>query len=981
MALPNYSEFEKSNKTAYWDDAIESKIEYRPQFISNEPGNTMQAFLDRSLADCDEFIISVAFITRGGLAPLMQTLLDLEKHGVKGKILTTDYLTFTEPEALKSLLKLSNIKLKMFCCNSSTKGFHTKGYIFKKDEIISISIGSSNLTQGAIVSNKEWNTSFSTSGNGEIYKHIINDFNALWESEYAIEVNEENLSNYSTLYKENKRLEKEKARILSESKIVSVEQIKLSPNSMQIAFINKLNDMRNNGAKRALLISATGTGKTYAAAFALRDINPKRALFLVHREIILKQAQKTFKNVFGTTKTFGLYSGNVNESDRDFVFATMQTMAKHYEDFKNDAFDVIVIDEAHRSGANSYQVLLDYFKPTFWLGMTASPDRADGFDVYKTFDYNIAHEIRLQEAMKLNLLCPFHYYGITDFLVDGKNLDFEDFSNLVCDERVNSIIEKAEYFGHSGKRLKGLVFCSRTEEAEELSKKFNQRGYRTVALHSEMNAKKLNVAKIEDAKEVAIEKLESDDYDNGLDYIFTVDMFNEGVDIPQVNQVIMLRRTESPIVFIQQLGRGLRKADDKEYVMILDFIGNYDNNYMIPVALSGDRTYNKDNIRRYVREGHKVLEGASSIHFDEIARDKIFKSIDTISNIGTIIKSGYQSLKCRLGRVPSLFDFYENGNIDPLLILERNKNYYDFLLKMESSPFGEENLNDQEVAFLNYLSIILPKGTFIGGSRILYDILNNGFAINGNHISQSTISILQGSFLKKTFKIKNSDEIDIEKTEQYPLNHVEMIECADGKITANPKFVKSLDNDIFKKQVQDLIDISLCRFDSIYKKNISTENPFALYEKYSRQDVCLLLNADKDLSSTMYGKWRQNDHVCIFVTYHKAEAGEEKEYVDGKPNYADEFIDAETFLWDTQMGQDENSPYMDSVESATHKHLFVKKSDGEGFDFYYMGEFRVVNKKHATKKDNKGKERPIAKVTFTMNTPVKQDMLNYLKAN
>lgn len=981
MALPNYSEFEKSNKTAYWDDAIESKIEYRPQFISNEPGNTMQAFLDRSLADCDEFIISVAFITRGGLAPLMQTLLDLEKHGVKGKILTTDYLSFTEPEALKSLLKLSNIKLKMFCCNGSTKGFHTKGYIFKKDEIISISIGSSNLTQGAIVSNKEWNTSFSTSGNGEIYKHIINDFNSLWESEYAIEVNEENLSNYSILYKENKRLEKEKARVLSESKIVSVEQIKLSPNSMQVAFINKLNEMRSNGAKRALLISATGTGKTYAAAFALRDINPKRALFLVHREIILKQAEKTFKNVFGTTKSFGLYSGNVNESDRDFVFATMQTMAKHYEDFKNDAFDVIVIDEAHRSGANSYQILLDYFKPTFWLGMTASPDRTDGFDVYKTFDYNIAHEIRLQEAMKLNLLCPFHYYGITDFLVDGKDLDFEDFSNLICDERVNSIIEKAEYFGHSGKRLKGLVFCSSTEEAEELSKKFNQRGYRTVALHSEMNTKKLNVAKIEDAKEVAIEKLESDDYDNGLDYIFTVDMFNEGVDIPQVNQVIMLRRTESPIVFIQQLGRGLRKADDKEYVMILDFIGNYDNNYMIPVALSGDRTYNKDNIRRYVREGHKILDGASSIHFDEIARDKIFKSIDAISNIGTIIKSGYQSLKCRLGRIPTLFDFYENGNIDPLLILDKYKNYHDFLLKIEENPFGNQKLNDQEIAFLNYLSIILPKGTFINGSRILNDILNNGFAINGNHIPQSSIDILQGSFLKKTFKIKNSEEIDIEKTEKYALNHVEMIECNGSKITANSKFSNALTNDIFKKQVQDLIDISLCRFRSIYKDKIGEENPFALYEKYSRQDVCLLLDADKDLSSTMYGKWRQNDHVCIFVTYHKADAGEEKEYIDGKPNYADEFIDAETFLWDTQMGQDENSPYMESVENAKHKHLFVKKSDGEGFDFYYMGEFKVVNKKHATKKDNKGKERSIAKVTFTMDVPVKQDMLNYLKAN
>lgn len=967
MALPNYSEFEKSNKTAYWDDAIESKIEYRPQFISNEPGNTMQAFLDRSLADCDEFIISVAFITRGGLAPLMQTLLDLEKHNVKGKILTTDYLTFTEPEALKSLLKLSNVKLRMFCCNGSTKGFHTKGYIFKKDEIISISIGSSNLTQGAIVSNKEWNTSFSTSGNGEIYKHIINDFNSLWESEYALDVNEESLCNYSILYKENKRLEKEKARVLSESKIVSVEQIKLSPNSMQIAFINKLNDMRNNGAKRALLISATGTGKTYAAAFALRDINPKRALFLVHREIILKQAQKTFKNVFGTTKTFGLYSGNVNESDRDFVFATMQTMAKHYEDFKNDAFDVIVIDEAHRSGANSYQVLLDYFKPTFWLGMTASPDRTDGFDVYKTFDYNIAHEIRLQEAMKLNLLCPFHYYGITDFLVDGKNLDFEDFSNLVCDERVNSIIEKAEYFGHSGKRLKGLVFCSRTEEAEELSKKFNQRGYRTVALHSEMNAKKLNVAKIEDAKEVAIEKLESDDYDNGLDYIFTVDMFNEGVDIPQVNQVIMLRRTQSPIVFIQQLGRGLRKADDKEYVMVLDFIGNYDNNYMIPVALSGDRTYNKDNIRRFVREGHKFIEGASSIHFDEVAKEKIFKSIDEISNISKIIKASYTTLKTRLGRIPTLFDFQENGEVDPLLILSKHDNYYDFLQKMEKNPFGQKILTKQDKNILSYLSKVLAKGLIIDASNVLNDVMNNGFAINGNHLTKNTLEILHGSFLRRD-------------DENNRFNDIDLININGGKIVASKSFQSALNNDIFPSLLQDVINLSINRFESIYQKNKS----FVLYEKYSRQDVSLILDSDRDMASIMYGKWRYNNHVCIFVTYNKEKLSEKKKLANGKPDYGDEFIDSQTFMWDTKIGQDENSEYMRSVETALHKHLFVKKDDGEGTDFYYMGQFDIVNKQHATKKHTTPKhgERiyDIAKVTFKMKHPVKQDLLQYFEA-
>jgi len=983
MALPNY--LENALETAFWDNSVESEISFRPKLIANEPGNTMQVFLDNSLQNCDRFIISVAFITRSGLAPLMQTLLDLKEREVPGQILTTDYLAFTEPSALKILKSLKNIKLKMYCCNNNQKGFHTKGYLFFKDKIVNITIGSSNLTKNAICINKEWNTSFSSSGNGEIYKHIIDDFNNLWNSEYAHEITDEFFNEYTILYAENKRFEKEKAEVLSKSKIVSIEQIKLKPNSMQSAFIKKLNAIQEKNATKALLISATGTGKTYAAAFALRDMKekPKRALFLVHREIILSQARESFRNVFGETKTLGLYTGSVNESDCDFVFATIQTMANHFEEFPKETFDVIVIDEAHRSGGNSYIKMMNYFKPNLWLGMTATPDRNDGFDVYKAFDYNIAHEIRLQEAMRLNLLCPFHYYGITDFYVDGKKKENREFANLVSDKRVDYIIKRARYFGHSGNRLKGLVFCSSVAEAEELAKKFTERGgYRTVALHSKTDISRIKGAKdIDEAKEILIQQLETDNYDEGLDYIFTCEMFNEGVDIPQVNQVIMLRPTQSPIIFVQQLGRGLRKAPEKEYVMILDFIGNYSNDYMIPVALSGDRTYNKDNIRRYVREGSKLLDGASSIHFDKIAKERIFRSIDNITNIPTIIKNSYQTLKFKLGRKPTLIDFWKYGEVDPLLILDYYDNYCTFLQKIEKDSV-EQSLNKQESNYLSYLSVILPKGTLIEASNVLNILLLNSSTEKHSGISDSTLSILKGSFLKKVFyQDKKKGIIDKSKTDDYWANNVNLIQIDNNIIRPSEGFKKALDNATFKKNVNDLIELSFRRYDDIYKPKLCDNNPFALYEKYSRQDVCLLLGADKDLSSTMYGKWRQKDDVCIFVTYHKAEAGEEKEYLDGKPNYADEFKDEEIFYWDTQIGKDENSSYMNDVETALQKHLFVKKSDGEGDDFYYMGEFSIIEKKHATKKDNNGKEQPIAKVTFKMANHVKSDLLNYLKAN
>ena len=323
--------------------------------------------------------------------------------------------------------------------------------------------------------------------------------------------------------------------------------------------IKNLNKLIEAGEKRALLISATGTGKTYASAFALRENNPRKALFLVHREQIAKQAIESYKKIFGNTKTFGLLSGNSKDFETDYLFSTMQMMSKeeNFTRFKEDEFDIIVIDEAHRIGANSYQKIIQYFKPKLLLGMTASPERTDGYDVYKEFNHNIAYEIRLEQALEENFLCPFHYFGITDIVFENEviddNTNLRDFSKLTCDERVNYIIKQIEFFGHSGTTINGLVFCSSKKEAQVLSEKFNEKGYFTIALTGEDSQEK---------REEAINRLTSKNIDEKIDYIFTVDIFNEGVDIPEINQVIMLRPTESPIVFIQQLGRGLRKATD-----------------------------------------------------------------------------------------------------------------------------------------------------------------------------------------------------------------------------------------------------------------------------------------------------------------------------------------------------------------------------------------------------------------------------------
>lgn len=981
------NELQNGLSAAYINGSVATNLAYKPAFVSNNPeeGKKVISSVEDELMRCDQFQISVAFITMGGVTPLLQTLKELEEKGVKGQILTTNYLNFSEPRALEKLNGLKNITLKMYDVEAAGNGFHTKGYIFKKEEIYRIIIGSSNMTSAALTVNKEWNTKLISTENGEVAEEIVEEFHNLWNSEYALPYDD-----FYDIYKERYNIIKHQREIAKREEIPSLEKYRLKPNSMQERFIANLRKILEQGEERALLISATGTGKTYASAFAMRELGFKKVLFLVHRVTLAKQAKKSFEKVFDKKVTMGLVGAGSYEYEKDYVFATVETLNRdtHLFQYQPNDFDCIILDEAHHSSNNIYTKVIQYFKPRLFLGMTATPDKRDddqdGKNIYEIFHYQIAHEIRLQQAMEENLLCPFHYFGINEVIsLDDKALQAakltkEEFNLLTSDERVRHVIEQSEYYGYSGDRVKGLVFCSRVKECEELSRKFNALGYRTIALSGNDS---------EEKRQAAFERLAMDEEDSTeemqpLDYIFSRDILNEGVDIVEVNQVIMLRPTQSPIVFIQQLGRGLRKAPGKEYVVILDFIGNYNNNFMIPVALSGDRSYNADVIRKYVISGNSTIPGSSTVHFDEISKDKIFKSIDKIKGMKTLIKESYISLKNRLGRVPLLYDFYENQEIDPLVIIREYKTYYAFMQAMEKDGY-KNSLSEQEKLTLEYLSKTVLSGVRPDELAILSKLLQSeqieladfkeeyrrtfGFEISASQVNEA-VQVLQGHFVSKEAEYKKFCQIDILESDY------------SGMIRRVQSYADRLAHIQFYMQVEDIIKVGIRRYQDKYLPGRKSDNPFVLYEKYSRRDVSLLMNCGKDLSSVMYGMKRIGDDVFIFITYHKEESQNEKNYVDGKPDYADAFEDNQIFKWDSQIGKGLDSSYMQDVIGAGRKHLLVKKSDAET-NFYYMGQFDIVDARNAQKEDNRGRMQPITKVTMKMQHAVREDLLRYLQSN
>lgn len=949
------------------EEALES---YKPKILVNDAFGCKKVLTSicAELDKCEEFKFSVAFLTEGGVTVLLNTLRELENKNIKGTIIVSQYQNFTQPKALKKLLNFKNIDLRIV--TEEQCKMHAKGYIFKKGEEYSFIVGSSNLTQEALCLNKEWNLLFCGNKEGNLIKEILQEFNNLYN--LSTKITSEWINEYSKIY--NLKLKATKSA--NDNLVIPSELVK--PNKMQVNALTRIEQLRSMGEKKALIVSATGTGKTYLSAFDVKKFNPKKFLFIVHREQIAKAALASFQKVIGANKKMALLGGGHKDvQDADYVFAMITTLTKDevLHSFKKDEFDYIVIDEVHRAGAASYQKVFQYFTPKFLLGMSATPERMDGFNIYEMFDYNIAYEIRLQDAIKEELICPFHYFGVSEISVNGIALDdASDFKKLTCDERVKNIIEQIKFYGYCGDRVKGLIFCSRTDEAKELSEKFNKLGYKTVSLDGSDS---------QETREEMIQRLEQDEYDdNALDYIFTVDIFNEGVDIPAINQIVMLRPTESAVIFIQQLGRGLRKFTDKDYVVIIDFIGNYDNNYMIPIALSGDKSLNKDALRQYVFKGTEIIPGCCTVSLDSIAKERIYSKIDEAKLGGIkILREAYKDLKNKLGKIPNLLDFEKHGSIDVLKILKHPKyySYYNFLKSIEGDYTVQ--LNDQEGLFIEYISRVWACGKRPHELEFLNILLENSC-----DIVEDFKKVMKNKYPDIKFN-KNSLDCVLAQFEQkyYGASYKKydkslFVEKESGKYVVSRVFNKCLQNKDFKDLVLELLKFGLERNKTKYS-NRYLNTSFQLYQKYTYDDVCRCLDwKQNEIPQNIGGyKYDLNTNTFpVFINYEK------DENISASIKYEDKFINNSLIKAISKNGRTKTSKdiktILDSKQNKTQIELFVRKNkdDEESKEVYYLGKIEPTGEANEFDMGSDENKKKAVEIYYSLKTPVEESIYNYI---
>lgn len=939
-------------------DEILGPRQFNPRLVLNQEGSTVEHTLLEELARSYGFTFSVAFITPGAIAQLKQHLLDFEGNG---RIITSDFLGFNQPQAFAELMKLSE-HTGVDVRRHTAKGFHPKGYIFEQDMCVTAVIGSSNLTSSALSRNHEWNLQVSAAIGSDLADQL---HDLLDEEEEASEpLTEEWIDQYAATYVEAPR--RGALPQLPEPDESGVAH-EIVPNAMQQDALHAIDFARAEGATRAIVVSATGTGKTMLSALDVRAVNPKRMLFIAHREQILDRTIDEYRRAIGgPSSDFGKLTGSQKETSSRFVFATIQTLAQQQvlAQISPDAFEYVIIDEAHRAGADTYRRVIDHLSPAFLLGMTATPERTDGFNVFELFNYVVPYEIRLNHALEAEMLAPFHYYGITDVTYeDGTTTTAEtELQLLITPDRVDHLLGALDKYGQAGVAAKGLIFCSRKAEAHALSAALNEctlRGkrLRTVALTGEDPV---------EVREQRVAELEA----GMLDYILTVDVFNEGVDIPAVNQVVMLRQTQSPIVFVQQLGRGLRLAEGKEYLVVIDMIGNYTNNFLIPIALFGDESLNRESLRERMNEtvDGGSLPGLSSVSFDEVARQRILASItenklDSMSNL----RNALVAMKNRTGGIPTLWDFYRFESVDPVLLATK-KEHYPALVQ---SLLREENrLSDRGSRALSLLSY-----EALAAKRVHECLLVEKLLVDGPLAVDAIASAFSSHGLETTdVEVRSTiDSLVLDGYSQTDRTRYKagIAEREGDIVQLSSAFREELAmSQELSAAVADLINTGL----ALNEKQYSPKRPFTPGMQYSRRDASRIVGWPRSVSSTVYGYKTDADlGVCtIFVTLDKADD------VDASTAYEDALLDRSSMRWFSKSNRNlASGDVKPIVDGTVLLHVFVKKNDFDGSDHYYLGSATAHDPVETTMPGASEQSLPVVTMTLKFDAPISQGLFDY----
>ncbi|HJE55914.1 MAG TPA: DEAD/DEAH box helicase [Bifidobacterium pseudolongum subsp. globosum] len=992
-----------------------------PKLISNQPGSTMGDAIREELKGSESFDISVAFVSENALKSMYQAFVDHAKKSRKrNRIITSTKNYFNSPKAFKELMKLqrdANVEVLIWEHGDSGESgggtiaqdqlFHPKGYLFTRRmeegrAYYNLYVGSSNLTSFALQNQREWNLRVSSTSEAQLIQQVKEELAD--QVRQSVPLTDEWLAQYE---EEFKNYAPPRAQILHQARAAKIE-----PNAMQRDALASIRQLRDEGQRRAIVISATGTGKTYLSAFDVREFHPKRMLYVANRDTILKAARESYQRVLGCDEAeLGLLTGSSKQHDAKYVFASVDTLRRHMEEwYESDDFDYVLIDEAHHSGANNYRSVIDYFSEArFMLGMTATPERTDSFDIFALFDHNIAYEIRLQKALDENMLCPFHYYGVHEFLGDdGARVDSAEgisksdkrqiqysLEELTEPSRVRYIIRKLEQYGSYGQQVTGLVFCSRIDEAEQLSHLFNQetnqqaeRPYRTVAISGKTSPKDV---------ENAVNRLEAGE----LDYIFTVDKFNEGIDIPAINQIVMLRNTESSIVFTQQLGRGLRKFPHKTCVTVIDFIGNYANNYLIPVALYGNAG-DSDIVRKNLQ---REAVGLSSISFDEISRKQVLKSLDTASwSDKKMLREQYSVMRNELGRIPMLTDVYRHDPSMVMTMAQKNSSYFDFAREAETVLSDEERgsgfahtllpvdaqgeqwlkmateillvaIRPQELVVLDELLTSCNKGVYSTISVLrLKEAVATRFPASYHTDAQfeSALRVLDWSFFDTAAK-KSYGECAV-------------IERSDGGISLAPEFAARLvNNDTFRRFFVDNVRTGLKRFADLLEESAKTghslqdDRGFVYEHRYKMFEVERLLAWPKQINGSSVGGYllpKEGGSMPVFVKYANSQ-------------YADRFLNPQEMHWfskDKRSFKSREIEWMaqgqgDADWGATHFiPLFVmRKADAEKLKmYYYVGRVGSCANMRETARDNSGETVRLVEMDLRLTKPLSAELYQHL---
>ncbi|MCR5254469.1 MAG: DEAD/DEAH box helicase family protein [Acetatifactor sp.] len=637
----------------------------------------LYAKLTASFHNAKQVDIIVSFLMESGVIMLLKQLKASINAGTKIRILTGNYLGITQPSALYMIKRELGDRVDLRFYNDPGRSFHPKAYIFHYKTYGEIFIGSSNISRSALTSGIEWNYKFTTFSDEDNFKKFCDTFEDLYRN-HSIEVTGDVLHEYSKNWHRPsaiKDLDK-----YDESELENDTNVKLlyEPRGAQIEALCALENSRAEGATKALVQAATGVGKTYLAAFDSKNYD--RVLFVAHREEILNQAAVSFLNV-RNSDDFGFFRGEEKATDKSVIFASVATLGNgRYLNpgyFPEDYFDYIVVDEFHHAVNEQYKRIVDYFKPKFLLGLTATPERMDGRSIYELCDYNVPYEISLFEAINKGMLVPFHYYGIyddTDYsklhVVRGRFDEKELNETYIGNVHRHDLILK--YYKKYGSE-RALGFCCSRAHAEEMAKEFNKHGIPSVSVYSDADGE------YSEGRNVAIAKLKSGE----IKVIFAVDMFNEGVDITSLDMVMFLRPTESPVVFLQQLGRGLRKSKGKDYLNVLDFIGNYEKAGKVRFFLSGKHSEYYD--RNSGCPSKKDIPDDCLIDFD-MRLIELFEEMDRKHRkLGELINEEFYRVKELLGHRPSRLELFTHMDDEVYQLMLKNskanifKRYLEYL--------------------------------------------------------------------------------------------------------------------------------------------------------------------------------------------------------------------------------------------------------------------------------------------------------------